>query len=99
MGDGIKLFLVCIAIMIIPWIAIPVILLWLGLNWEPSDEECSMIITVRDPKIIGTKNPIPQKKKYSREDSLSELQRQLDLTLTRTPGGSEWERQLKALEG
>jgi len=84
---------------ICPTFVLFVILLWLGITWEPSDEECSMIITVRDPEIIETKNPIPRKKKYSREDSLSELQRQLDLTLTRTPGGSEWERQLKALEG
>jgi len=93
MGDGIKLFLVCIAIMIIPWIAIPVILLWLGINWEPSDEECSIIITVADPK-----PPTSRKKKYTLEDSLSELQRQLDAARTQPAVSSVWERQLKALE-
>ena len=83
---------------ICPTFVLFVILLWLGITWEPSDEECSMIITVRDPEIIETKNPIPRKKKYSREDSLSELQRQLDLARTQPAVGSVWERQLKALE-
>ena len=99
MRDGIKLGLLVMAVVCLPWIAIPVILLWLGLNWEPSDEECSMIITVRDPIIIETKMPITRKKKYSREDSLAELHRQLDLATTQPTVSSVWERQLKALEG
>jgi len=58
-----------------------------------------MIITVRDPIIIETKMPITRKKKYSREDSLAELHRQLDLATTQPTVSSVWERQLKALEG
>lgn len=96
MGDGIKLFLLCLVIWLIPWIALPVILLWLGLTWEPRDEECSIIITVPASEIKKRK-PLPRRMKDLRAYYLTEVQREIELTLSRTPSRSEWERQITLL--
>jgi hypothetical protein len=83
MGDGIKLFLLCLVIWLIPWIAIPVILLWLGLNWEPRDEECSIIITVPASEIKKRKQ-LPRNMKDLRVYYLTEVQREINLALTQS---------------